>query len=58
VEPLADQGNVDAQVRLGIIYRNGWGVPVDYVIALSNPQPNQPDEPRTGPLTGVGNGAC
>jgi uncharacterized protein len=34
LEPLADRGNVDAQVRLGIIYRNGWGVPVDYVKAV------------------------
>jgi uncharacterized protein len=34
LEPLADQGNVDAQVRLGIMYRNGRGVPVDYVKAV------------------------
>jgi uncharacterized protein len=34
LEPLADQGNVEAQVRLGIMYRNGRGVPVDYVNAL------------------------
>jgi TPR repeat protein len=27
--PLAKQGNADAQFNLGLLYKNGWGVPQD-----------------------------
>ena len=30
---LAEQGNVEAQVNLGAMYFNGWGVPLDYAEA-------------------------
>ena len=33
-EPLAKQGNALAQFNLGLIYRNGWGVPQDYKTAM------------------------
>ena len=32
--PLADQGNADAQVNLGVLYANGEGVPQSYDEAL------------------------
>jgi hypothetical protein len=32
--PLAEQGGADAQFTLGLMYRNGWGVPQDYRAAL------------------------
>lgn len=32
-KPLADKGNVPAQVAIGIMYRDGEGVPSDYVEA-------------------------
>ena len=31
--PLAEQGNASAQFNLGLMYRKGWGVPKDYVLA-------------------------
>jgi len=31
--PLAEQGEVDAQVLLGVMYKNGIGVTQDYVFA-------------------------
>ncbi len=31
--PLAEQGDADAQYRLGVLYANGYGVPQDYVQA-------------------------
>jgi len=31
--PLAEQGEVDAQVRLGMMYEKGQGVPQNYVMA-------------------------
>ncbi len=31
--PLAEQGDADAQHNLGVLYRNGQGVPQDYVQA-------------------------
>ena len=31
--PLAEQGDADAQYRLGVLYANGYGVPKDYVQA-------------------------
>jgi TPR repeat protein len=34
LQPLAEQGDVQAQVRLGVICRNGWGMPVDYAQAI------------------------
>ena len=34
LEPLANQGNVEAQVRVGHMYRNGLGAPVNYAKAL------------------------
>jgi TPR repeat protein len=34
LRPLADQGNADAQVGLGIIFANGHGVPQDYAEAM------------------------
>jgi TPR repeat protein len=34
LEPLAEQGNVEAQVRLGVICRNGLGMPVDFTHAV------------------------
>jgi TPR repeat protein len=34
LEPLAEQGNVEAQVRLGVICRNGLGMPVDFTQAV------------------------
>jgi len=33
-EPIAEQGNVDAQYRLGIMYRRGEGVTQDYRVAI------------------------
>jgi len=33
-EPLAKQGNADAQVKVGLMYDNGQGVPQDYKIAM------------------------
>jgi len=33
--PLADQGNAFAQLNLGGMYDNGWGVPQDYVQAVA-----------------------
>ena len=33
--PLAEQGYADAQTALGIMYRNGDGVPQDYVEAVA-----------------------
>jgi hypothetical protein len=30
LEPLAEQGNADAQFNLGSLYYQGWGVPQDY----------------------------
>ncbi len=32
--PLAEQGNADAQTRLGVMYENGQGVPEDYARAV------------------------
>ena len=32
--PLARQGLADAQTRLGVMYRNGYGVPQDYAEAV------------------------
>ncbi len=32
--PLAEQGNADAQFRLGVMYQRGHGVPQDYQQAL------------------------
>lgn len=32
--PLADHGNVDAQFSLGVMYRFGQGVPMDYAEAM------------------------
>jgi TPR repeat protein len=32
--PLAQQGNVGAQFNLGMMYRNGSGVPQDYTLAV------------------------
>ena len=29
-KPLAEEGNADAQYNLGVMYKNGWGVPQDY----------------------------
>ena len=26
-KPLAEEGDVDAQTNLGLMYQNGWGVP-------------------------------
>ena len=26
-KPLAEEGNADAQYNLGVMYKNGWGVP-------------------------------
>lgn len=34
VRPLAEQGDPTAQVNLGALYRNGWGVPEDIVQAF------------------------
>jgi len=31
--PLAEQGDVDAQYNLGLMYDKGYGVPQDYVLA-------------------------
>ncbi len=31
--PLAEQGDALAQASLGVMYRLGWGVPLDYVQA-------------------------
>ena len=31
--PLANRGDADAQFNLGFMYRNGQGVPKDYVLA-------------------------
>jgi TPR repeat protein len=33
LRPLADQGNTIAKYDLGVMYKFGWGVPQDYVIA-------------------------
>ncbi len=33
--PLAEQGNAEAQVGLGLLYLNGWGVPRDYAAAVA-----------------------
>ena len=33
-QPLADQGNVDAQYKLGVMFANGEGVKQDYVQAV------------------------
>jgi TPR repeat protein len=35
LRPLADQGNAEAQNNLGIMYRNGQGVPRDAAAALT-----------------------
>jgi len=32
--PLADQGNADAQHRVGRMYEGGYGVPLDYAEAV------------------------
>ena len=32
--PLAEQGNADAQYNLGLMYKNGHGVPQDYAEAV------------------------
>jgi uncharacterized protein len=32
--PLADQGDAVAQLKLGVMHLNGWGVPQDYSEAL------------------------
>ena len=32
--PLAEQGNADAQYNLGLMYKNGLGVPQDYKTAV------------------------
>ena len=32
--PLAEQGDVDAQYNLGVMYDNGWGVLQDYAEAM------------------------
>ena len=32
-QPLAEQGDVDAQFMLGVLYVNGWGVPQDDIEA-------------------------
>jgi TPR repeat protein len=32
--PLAKQGHATAQFNLGLMYRNGWGVPQDYKAAV------------------------
>ncbi len=29
LQPLAEQGNPDAQTSIGSLHRNGWGVPVN-----------------------------
>jgi len=33
-EPLAEQGDADAQFNLALLYDNGWGVPQDYKTAV------------------------
>ena len=33
--PLAKQGNASAQYNLGLMYRNGWGVPQDDKTAMT-----------------------
>ena len=32
--PLAEQGDRNLQYNLGVMYRNGWGVPQDYAEAV------------------------
>src|SRR5271169_6716964 len=34
LRPLADQGNADAQAKLGVMYDHGLGVPKDYAEAV------------------------
>ena len=34
LKPITDQGNAEAQINLGVLYANGWGVAQDYVEAL------------------------
>jgi uncharacterized protein len=34
LRPLADQGNAEAQMKLGFMYVTGEGTPQDYVEAL------------------------
>jgi TPR repeat protein len=34
LEPLAEQGNVEAQLRLGLMYHKGWGVTFDNAKAM------------------------
>jgi TPR repeat protein len=34
LKPLADQGNVNAQHEIGILYKFGWGVPGDWAEAI------------------------
>ena len=34
LEPLAEQGNVEAQLRLGLMYHKGWGVRFDNAKAM------------------------
>ena len=34
LEPLAEQGNVEAQLRLGLMYHKGWGVRFDNAEAI------------------------
>ncbi len=34
LRPLAEQGNANAQFRLGVVYRKGRGVPQDYAEAM------------------------
>ena len=33
-QPLAEQGDAGAQFNLGVMYKNGWGVPQDYAEAV------------------------
>jgi uncharacterized protein len=35
IRPLAEKGDADAQVNLGVMYANGRGVPQDYAAAVS-----------------------
>jgi uncharacterized protein len=61
LQPLADEGNAEAQVRLGLMYRNGWGVPVDYAQAgkwyrLAADQGNAQAQDDLGDLYAEGQG--
>ena len=29
-KPLAEQGDAEAQINLGVMYNHGWGVPQDF----------------------------